>query len=417
MGGRRVPAELCTRCKGYKKLCGLPTCPILERFRYTVQAVSRLKDYTPEVYGSTPPSIVVGEEGYPKVNLLYHIPPEVHGDQAREYDDPVNWFQRRLPLARIIGYRAYLLASRIRVDVREPWKLYEKEISLAATSEKPVDSNAILKNKPKPILNFDGLLLPYGPTARAARIRVEGNPRLPPRLEKLIWDDVKASEAITELYRSGVSIYTIMSALSLGLLGRLRERRLVPTRWAITAVDATIGDALLHTIRTRDVIDQVEVYHGAYLGNRFAVILIPGSYEAEMLEIWHPLTPWTQTASKTVTYTVREHPSLRLELMDGGYLAARLAVAEHLYKRKRQAKVVIVREITKDYYAPVGNWHIRETVRHILSKTPQTFDSLDEALAYVEKLILAREAATQLRGLKLVKKLRSQRSLDEYFTR
>ena len=31
--GIRISAELCVRCKGYKRLCGLPYCPLMERFR------------------------------------------------------------------------------------------------------------------------------------------------------------------------------------------------------------------------------------------------------------------------------------------------------------------------------------------------------------------------------------------------
>jgi hypothetical protein len=32
--------------------------------------------------------------------------------------------------------------------------------------------------------------------------------------------------------------------------------------------------------------------------------------------------------------------------------------------------VIIVREITPAYYAPVGNWHIRETVRRAVKLKP-----------------------------------------------
>ncbi len=413
---RRIPPSLCARCKGYKKLCGLPTCPILERFRAQARIAPRISGSTVE--GSTPPSVIVGEAGYPRVPLLYNIPPGVHGPEARRYDDPRGWSSSRLSLREIIGYRSSMVASLSRAEAHRPEKLYERELSLAAVSEKPVDTEAVLEKPPVPSLRLDGILAPQGPTAPAKMIQVAGNPKPPRQLEKRIWDDARSSEVIVELYRGGLDVYTITPALSLGLLGRARSRRLVPTRWAITAVDQTISDWLIHRVRAYDTIDEYEVYHAGYLGNYFTVILVPGSYEAELIEVWHPLTPWVPQASRPVVYVIREYPSMRTNIMDGGYIAVRLAVAEHLYARRRQAKALIVREITREYYAPVGNWHIRETMRRALSSRPVAKTStLEEALAAALQLLRSREAREALRRSPLLGKIRATRTLDLYLNR
>ncbi|HID40857.1 MAG TPA: hypothetical protein EYP33_01735, partial [Pyrodictium sp.] len=333
-------------------------------------------------------------------------------------DAPEVWRETRPSLRELLRLRSGLVASLTRLDARNPWRLYEKEFSLAAVSERAVESRAILAKPPLPSLRFDGILAPQGPTAPAERIDVEGSPKPPRRLEKLIWDDAKSSDAVVELYQSGLDVYLLIRALSLGLLGRLRSRRLVPTRWAITAVDQTISNKLLHEVRTYDAIDHVEVYHGSYLGNYFTVILIPGSYEAEMVEVWHPLTPWTRATSRPVSFRIVEYPSLRIEPLDGGYIAARLAVAEHLYRRKRQAKVLVAREITRDYYAPVGNWHIRETVRRIMASKPiATLDDVGTVISIVEKLAKSREAVVEIRNSRLLRKIRSSATLDIFLRR
>ncbi|KSW12287.1 hypothetical protein CF15_05940 [Pyrodictium occultum] len=412
--GRRIPPQLCTRCKGYKKLCGLPVCPILEKFRFQAEAVARIRGGR-EIEGSTPPSIVVGEAGYPRVPLLYNIPPGVRGEEAQLYDAPDLWREKLPSLRELLQLRSSLVSTITRVDARAPWRLYEKEISIAAVSERPVDSRAMLSKPPLPGLRFDGMLAPQGPSAPAEKIEVEESPRPPRKLEKLVWDDARSTDAIIELYRSGIDVYLLTRALSLGLLGRIRSRRLVPTRWAITAVDQTISNNLLHAVRSYDTIGQVEVYHGGYLGNYFTVILVPGSYEAEMIEVWHPLTPWTQAARSPVVYRIVEHPSLRMEPLDGGYIAARLAVAEHLYRRRRQAKAIILREITRDYYAPIGNWHIRETVRRILASKPvAVYSDLGHALEEAARLAKSLEAAEEVRRSKLAGKLRSSAALDAF---
>lgn len=88
---RRIPAELCVRCKGAKFLCGLTSCPILERFRAVTNAASKVRLDVGLLQGSTPPSVIVGEKGYPKVSLSFNVAPEVVGEQARLYEDPAGW--------------------------------------------------------------------------------------------------------------------------------------------------------------------------------------------------------------------------------------------------------------------------------------------------------------------------------------
>jgi hypothetical protein len=410
---RRIPPELCARCKGYKRLCGLPYCPILARFRAQVQALSRATNPR-DVEGSSPPSIVVGERNYPSVPIFYQIPPGIWGESARRYDDPIGWHSSSTSLGEILQLRSQLVGALTRAKATDPWSLYEKEVSVAAASIKPVDSEASLEKPPIPTLRFDGLLAPQGPSAPATLLKITSNPVLPKRVEKMIWDDVSAAEAVIDLYNNNIDIYTIMKAFSLGLFGKRRNRRLVPTRWAITAVDQIISTNLLRSVRTFRPINEIRVFSYSYLGNIFTIILLPGSYEAELYEVWHPFTPWTQGAREPVVYRISERSSLRMNVIDGGYIAIRLAIAEYLFRERRQAKAIIIREITRDYYAPVGNWHIRESVRKALSLTPFKTNSLKEAIAEASKMLKSRKAIESLNSSKLVTNYTKIRRLDEY---
>ncbi len=414
MPGNRIPPTLCTRCKGYKRLCGLHICPILAKFRSQVLGANRVSSR--EVEGSTPPSILVGEKNYPRVPVILYTPPGIHGEAARRYDDPENWHASRTPLAKIIEYRSYLVGGIMRIHVKSPWRLYEQEVAPAATSTRPVETETLLARKPEPILRFDGLLAPHGPSAPANRVRVAGDPKPPRKLEKLVWDDAPAAEATIELYRSGVDYYTILTAFSLGMLGRLRNRRLVPTRWAITAVDDIVGDWLLEHVKRYKPLDKYKVYRASYLGNTFTILLAPGAYRAEMIEIWYPLTPWTPTASRPTIVYIDEDNRGRVTPLDGGYMAARLPVLEKLYSEQRQATVLIVREVTRDYYAPVGNWHIRETVREALSRQPVAeAQSLEEAITALLRHTKDKYWASRaLASSRLLKLLRTQTSLDAF---
>ncbi|MEM0365442.1 MAG: Nre family DNA repair protein [Acidilobaceae archaeon] len=361
-----IPPELCARCKGFKRLCKLPRCPILESFQAQVRTYMRLRGL--DAHGSTPPSILVGEFGYPKVKIYYMVPVGVFGDNARLYEDPVGWSIRGESLANIIKFRSELLSGEVQVSIDKPEILYEKEFGLAGLSVDPVDSEVKLAKPPIPTLRFDGLTKPLGPRAPANTIKITSNPKIPLQVEKIIWDDLKAVEAIRDLYFNNVDIYTIQRLLSLGFLGRIHRRRIVPTRWSITAVDDTISRILRSKLRGRPEVQESELYYNEYLGNRFLILVKPGPGRFEWIEIWQPRSFWVRSSSKPIIWRVEENTRGEATAMDGGFSAARLAVLEVLSRVDRIGDTIIIREITPGYYAPVGNWHIRETVRRALAK-------------------------------------------------
>ena len=93
----------------------------------------------------------------------------------------------------------------------------------------------------------------------------------------------------------------------------------------------------------------------------------------------------------------------------GGYYAARLGVVEALYKMRRQARVVVFREIGTSYTVPVGVWEVRENVRHALEAPPQKFATKEEALAYI-----ASQLAVPLAEYMKKSKVLLQRRLTEF---
>ncbi len=410
----RIPPELCARCKGYKRLCGLPRCPILEMFQSQARAILNIKG--PEVSGATPPGALVGEMGYPRINVYFFIPPGVNDPTAKIYDDPISWSREKYTLARILRLRSSLLGAKITADVKNPMKLYENELGIAVLSEKPVSTEAILGKIPIPRLRFTGITKPMGPTAPARKILVEEDPRMHPRLEKLLWDDARAADALWEAYRSGVDLYTLQRAFSLGFLGKIKYRRLVPTRWSITAVDEILSRRIHRELRAYPSINQVEVYFHEYLGNRFTIVLLPGEASLEWIEVWHPRTLWTKTSTKPILYYLYEDPLGRKTMEDGGYSASKIAVLEQLWKQRRKADIVIIREILPSYYAPVGNWHIRETTKTALQKKPvATGSSPIEIKPILNKLIVLEGKQLIYNKSKLLGYKRKITRLTDYF--
>ncbi len=405
-----IQVETCVKCKGYKRLCGLPRCPILERFKASYKAMAALKGMS--VSGSTPPTVVVGESGYPKVPLIFGIPPGIHGPEASAYDN-FHKMWGRITISEIIRRRAYQLGLVIRADAADPMKLYEKEVSIAGVSTNPVDSEGLLASKPLPRLTFRPRIDPLGPVAKASDIRITGSLKVPKHLEKFMWDDVKAVEAVRELhFTHGIDVYTLQRALSLGFLGRLRRRKLVPTRWAITAIDRTLANEMLGKLREYPPVNDVEIYFASYLGNKFAIILYPGDYFLDWVEVWQPLTVFTRGAKNYVAVHNRDLGTGRTLTLDGGFEAARYSVLKVLTERRRKASGIIVRIITPEYFASVGNWHIRETVRNALTRGPLKVGSLREAIQVLGEL--DKDLKEVVEGSPEFLKLFKQRKLTEY---
>ena len=72
------------------------------------------------------------------------------------------------------------------------------------------------------------------------------------------------------------------------MLGLQKNRRLVPTRWSISATDDVISADLIKKIETFSAIDLFKVYKYAYLGNYYSIILIPDEiWSFEMQEAWY----------------------------------------------------------------------------------------------------------------------------------
>ncbi len=379
----RPPPSLCVRCKGVRRLCGLERCPILERAR----AQAGLRIPYPEVEAPTPPLVLVGEAGYPKVRVgpTLELGPGI-GD-PRE-------LVRSASLEEVVRARARTLTPTIRVDAGRPSGRWLGEVRLAAMGSRPAEVEAELERRPNVGVRFDGVAPPSGPSAPARRVRLAEEPRVPPQVERAVYDaDLRAAEAVLDLYISGVDVYHVQRLLSLGLVGTRGRRRLVPTRWAITAVDSILGDAL-----RREVLD-LPWYSGppllhrwSFAGNEYRILILPGPYGLEVFEAWLPGGLWSgRSLQLTSNYEGTATPGF--PTMDGGHYAMRLPVLERLREMGRQAAVVAVRQVGPSYYAPVGSWQIRESVRAALSSEPTRFDSAGEALG-----ALARGLDFDLRG-------------------
>ena len=412
-----LPAEkknresICAFCRGTKFLCGKTRCPVIVRFHSKVKMKPLVDSLRLE--GASPPSVFIGRIGYPKVAIGPMIPP-VMGDTS-EIDTPERWLDKTLE--DIVDFRSQLVRGKFTVDVtnvESSHRVVEFTRELAL-SKNAVFTDALFKKKPYGKIAFYDEVQPHGPSAPLKSLDIT-NPKYEQHIEKAYYDiDLKAKDAILDTYRSGVLVSKIQRAFSVGAFGIKKNRRFVPTRWSITAVDSTLGANLIKKTKTFPFINDVRTYFFNQYDNRWIIIMTPSEWQYELIEAWYPNTTWNQygtTISICNSYEFYDGRTTYAEI-GGCYYAARLAVNELLNKERRQAGVIILREAHPGYIMPIGVWNVRESVRSALSQRYQKFNTLNEALMYVTQ-IMDIPVQRWIRNSAVLKNQLYQRRLEDF---
>jgi hypothetical protein len=409
--GLEEDPTMCLRCRSAQMLCGKPICPILLRYEAVRSTLTRAGDRDFE--GTTPPGVFVGRFGYPSVSIGPLLSP-AHGDTML-YDTPEDWVGR--PVNELVGFRAGLLrgTTRLRVtDAARPSRTLE-EFQLLTMASESVESSVTFRRAPRGTIALSDTTPPFGPSAPIDRARWEVR-RVDARLERMTSDvDAGARVAVGELYRAGVRVSRIQRAFSVGALGQRRRRRLVPTRWSITAVDDLLSKANLARVRELPEFNQIQVYQLTALDNRWIIALWPGAFRYESIEAWYPATLWNPNPREILLLGDFEGDRGRTTYagMGGCYYAARLAASEALLRMGRRAGVLVLREVHPGEILPLGVWNVREHVRAALAQRPEICANLGEFLDIVRagfEIPLDR----WLRASEFLHRLRHQRTLDAY---
>jgi hypothetical protein len=375
----------CAECKG-KGLCGLPRCPVISRF-HAQAAIRPVSSYQ----GSSP-SVFIGSFGYP----------DVQGGplMINDSDNPPDWLARNLGMEDIVGIRARTIRGRSSLHA------LAGNLQEIALSAHPLDVDVAFEKPVAFSLNFDGTIAPVGFTGSVKTLEIAGNARVERVVDRITSDtDMGATDACIALKESAIDVYRISGLMTAGLLGR--RRKFVPTRWAITAVDDTLSTQLKKEIARYPPVEEIRLFSAEIFGNRIVCILLPGDWKYEMIEIWGRQSLWG--GENDVIVQDREGMKKKgYSPISGAYYSARLAACEYLVQKKRSARVIILRSISSDYWAPLGTWVIREATRKALANPPVICESLAAAVGQASALL---GSDAWVCHSTLIPELRTQRTL------
>ncbi|MBS3131801.1 hypothetical protein J4212_05185 [Candidatus Woesearchaeota archaeon] len=387
--------------------CGNPNCPECSKAFSRIKVSEKIikKDFVSDAV-----SPFVGRFNYPDINVGILAPPEEKED-AWLYDAPRFWAENRLEIPQIIDYRTSLINSSFKSSVRQRGKFLEL-IQDAAMASRPADIEINLEEKPSFRPNADSVAAPTGPNAKLKKARLTENPNIHTKVQKVHYDkDMKANEALLYLYENDFDENFLSRALSVGNFGLERNRKLVPTRWSITATDDTLGKYLIEEVKKYNHVNY-QAYFGSHLGNHYLILFFPDAFGYELFEA-HVSNP-EHFMTDFEFHTGRKYYA---EDTAGGYYTVRLAILEKMRRLKRQGSAIALRFITGDYTLPLGVWVTREAARNAMKSRPIDFSSKELMIEYAKKLIKNKfncDAGLYLGQSRILKEMGSQAKLMRF---
>jgi hypothetical protein len=360
----------------YCKICGLPGC---KKHSSSFEGIKKVEGFS----GSSPPEIFVGKWNYPNVYIGI-LSPQEYGDTSLLSSQEL-WHEKKLPMTSIKELRNKLIYGRTKTNIKKALEqnrflstmqevaMTSKSIATEFKLSKSIEKN-LEKDNHTPIINR---------AAFVKSVRLEENPIIERKVDNLANDtDVKSTTALLELEKSKTPTSTMIKVLSAGLLGLGSQRKLVPTRWAITAVDDTLSKEKLEKIRDYPEISDILIFTAEYLGNHYEFLLLPDNFSFEVIEINSamPETSWHDYES---FFGRKNYASS----VTGAYYSNRLALTEYLEKARKQASCVVFREVGKEYTQSMGVGVLRQISRDAFSKIPEKFSTIQEALDKIQSRI------------------------------
>jgi hypothetical protein len=362
-----------------------------------------------ELEGSTPPSVFIGRWSYPKVYAGPMMAQEL-GDTSI-MDSPESWLNENKTQEDIIKYRMNLIRGKQLIKITDLENPFVEKLQDISFASKSIDSEAKFGKKPKGMqLSEDST--PHGPSAIIEKFSIDAV-KWDKQLEKTFYDtDLKATDAIINLHNKEVPFTAMQKAFSVGGIGTKNKRKLVPTRWSITACDSTLANILLKKVRRYPIIDTYRVYEFSSLNNYYGIIIMPTEWQYEWMEAFIKII-----GKEELIFSDYETNSDKKEYssVGGCYYTCKMGILDALAQEKKQGGAIVLREASSGY-VPLGVFNVRENVKNAMENPYKEFESLKEAVEYlggklvipVHKYVKKSELLNELLHTK-------QTTLDIYF--
>jgi hypothetical protein len=161
------------------------------------------------------------------------------------------------------------------------------------------------------------------------------------------------------------------------------------------------------------------MFYGEFLGNQYIVLLFPEVWSYELFELYSPGSSWNPSTEMKASTDFEDYFGRKEYAFAtaGGYYASRFPILEYLAGLRKQASVLVIRIETPSYWAGLGVWVVRESVRKAL-KTFMKFKSKEELInsaKQIGKIKFNFDYSPIIQRSRMLKTQRVQKSLKEFF--
>jgi hypothetical protein len=316
----------------------------------------------------SPPGICVEPAKYP-----YLLAGVLASTDASEYlsiyDHPGAW--KGLDREAVITMRRSLYRFVTPINARE---MYPSDtvhaLQTLALSVKPVAIRVEAGDIPPVRIQTQPALLPSSPSVTVKSLELISEPEITKVAERITGKDIPASESICQLLDYDYTLDQVVRLLSVGLLGKLNSRRLVPLRGAYkAAIDAYVSKVLMDIVE-RSSAGTYAIHTASLYGDTFVVLLEPGDPRVDYLRV--EVTNGSQSGG----YSLEDPRHPTTDPKTSIYADhARFSAYQYLTTQRDNSHVVVFHHSRGQLNQLLGPWLVRAGVEEALESEPILSDT------------------------------------------
>jgi hypothetical protein len=329
----------------------------------------------------SPPGIAIEAAKYPvlRAGILASTDPS---EYLSIYDHPESWMG--LDREAIISMRRRLYRFTVPIDARamEPSHFVEA-LQTIALSVSPVAIEVETANLPPRNLYPLRGQLPASSQAEISSIEIVSEPEISRVAKRITELDVPASQSAWKLLDYDYSLDQVARLMSVGLLGRLDSRRLVPTRGAYKAViDAFVSRCLIE-LSEKPISSTYRIGMSEIHGENFTVFAQPGKPSVDYFRIERTQKGFERDVSLegVKNVTIDSKTSVFAD-------HARFSAYQDIIKQNESAHLAVFHYARNNNNSVLGPWLVRAGVCAALESDPVILDSKENALTVLDSLLL-----------------------------
>ncbi|MHA2356127.1 MAG: hypothetical protein ACXADC_13185 [Candidatus Thorarchaeota archaeon] len=328
----------------------------------------------------SPPGLFIETSKFPMLICGVLASPE-YSEWLSIYDHPESW--RGLERDAIFGMREQLFRFVIPIDSRrmEPRRTVEV-LQTLALAVSPVSLEVEISGLSSAELFPVGGMLPCGPAIEARSIEIAAEPEVSKVAQHITRKDVPASESIWNLLNYDYSLDQIARLMSVGLLGRLKHRRLMPLRSAYKAtIDAIISRSIIE-LADRPKADESRIHMATLFGESFTVLSVPGEPRVDYLKMEK------RPRNVRCTCSLQDIQFPTTDITTAAYADhARFSAYKTMLADEQSSHVIIFHFSRNAKSNSLGPWISRAGVKEALLSTPVLLEEKGNALAVLNSVL------------------------------